>query len=100
MFWERMPKKFVKKMKIWHLLQGITLWTIWIERKDRVFNQEQWHECKVKHLIPNDLRMYANVAWDNVVKYVKVNASLVEALFKGFDETWGAKNVLCRHEQI
>ena len=35
-----------------------------------------------------------------MVKYVKANACLVEAIFKGFDETRGAKNVLCRHDKF
>jgi hypothetical protein len=29
---EKIPPKYGKKMKIWHLLGGISLWTIWIER--------------------------------------------------------------------
>jgi len=42
-FGKRVPKKFAKKMKIWHLLSSIgnTLWTIWTEPNDRVFSQEQ-----------------------------------------------------------
>ena len=52
-------KNFVKKIKIWHLLCGITFWTIWIECKDKVFSQEQWYESKVNYLI-----MYAKVAWE------------------------------------
>ena len=31
LFGEGTPKKFVKKIKIWHLLRGITLWMIWIK---------------------------------------------------------------------
>ena len=30
-FGERIPKRYGKVVKIWHLLGGITLWTIWIE---------------------------------------------------------------------
>jgi hypothetical protein len=37
-FGEKIPKKFAKKIKIWHLLCGIALWTMWIERNDCVFN--------------------------------------------------------------
>jgi hypothetical protein len=50
--WGEDPKKFVKKVKIWHLLRGIALWMIQIERNDKVFNHEQWH----------DLIMYAKAA--------------------------------------
>ena len=35
-----------------------------------------------------------------MVRYVKINACSVEARFKGFDETWGAKNVLCRYDKF
>ena len=41
LFGERIPKHYGKKIKIWHLLRGITLWTIWIKHNDRVFNLEQ-----------------------------------------------------------
>lgn len=49
-FGESIPKKFAK-MKILHLLGGIMLWRIWIERNDKVFNNEQCHGSKMKHLI-------------------------------------------------
>ena len=61
LFGERIPQKYGKKIKIGHLLRGITLWTIWIECNDKVFNHEQWHESKVKHRI-----------WDKLVIYTKV----------------------------
>ena len=38
-FSERTPQKYSKK-PIWHLLRGITLWTIWIERNDKMFNKK------------------------------------------------------------
>jgi len=62
LFGERIPKKFVKKFKVWHLLRGITLWTIWIERNDKVFNHKQWHESKVKHKIWHELLIFAKAA--------------------------------------
>lgn len=49
----------------------------------------------MKHLI-----MYAKVARARVVKFVEINGYLVEGLFKGFDETWGARNVLCRRDRM
>lgn len=54
-FGEKIPHKIVKNIKIWCLLCGITIWTIWIEHNDKVFNQEQWHQSKVIHLIWADL---------------------------------------------
>jgi len=44
--------------------------------------------------------MYAEKARARVVKFAEINNYLVEALFKGFDETWGVKNVLCRRDRM
>ena len=66
LFGERIPKKFGKKIKFWHLLCGITLWTIRIECNDKVFNHEQWHEPKVKHRIWAELIIYTKVAWEQL----------------------------------
>ena len=81
--------------KIWHLLRGITLWTIWIERNDRVFNQEQWHVSRVMHHIWDELIMYAKAACNRVVTLIKFSKFSVEALLQDFDKTWGTMNVLC-----
>ena len=50
-------------IKLWHLLRGITFRTICIERNDKVFNHEQWHESKVKQRIWDELIIYAKVVW-------------------------------------
>ena len=76
---------------------GITLWTIWIELNDKVFNREQRHESKVKHLIWDDLIMYAKAAWERAVKQIKISIFLAKAMLQGFDQTWGDRNVLCRN---
>ena len=81
---DKIPKMFGQKTKIWHFLCGITLWMIWIERNDRVFDQEQWHDSKVKHIIWGDLIMYAKVLWTRVIKYVKTSVFLLEANLKSF----------------
>lgn len=49
----------------------------------KVFNQEQWHDTKAKHLIWDKLIMHAKIARDRVVKFVKIFAYLAEALLKG-----------------
>jgi hypothetical protein len=61
-FGERIPKKYGKKSKIWHVLRKITLWSIWIERNDKVFNRRQWHESKVKQCIWDEFIIYAKAA--------------------------------------
>jgi hypothetical protein len=100
LFGERIPKKYSKKIPIWHLIRGITLWTIWIERNDKVFNQEQWHLSKVKHKIWDELIIYAQVAWKRVLEQVKKKSYLTETLVHGFDKTWGDRQVLCRRHDL
>jgi hypothetical protein len=96
-FGETIVEKFAKKIKIWHLLCGST---IWIEHNDRVFNHKQWHESKVKYLIWDDLMMSTKVAWKRVVSFVKISAYSAKALIlKGLSKLGGARNVLCIHRR-
>ena len=87
LFGERILKKFYKKIKIWHLLRSITLWTMWIERNDKVFNHEQWHESKVKHRIWDELIMYVKAAWERIIKHIKISSFSTMAMLHGFDQT-------------
>ena len=87
-------------IKIWHLLRGIILWTIWIECNDKVFNHEHWHESKVKHWVWDELIFYAKATWNRVVRLIKISIFSTEALIKGFDKTWGARNALCRRHNM
>lgn len=97
-FGERIPWQFSKKTKVWNLLRGITMWTVWIVRNDRVFNHVQWNKAKVKHHIWNDLILYAKGAWDKLEKNIKISEFSAEALLQGFDRMWGTENMLCRHD--
>ena len=100
LFGEMIPKKFVKKIKIQHLLRDITLWTIWIGRNYKVYSREQWHKSKVKHLVWGDLIMYAKATWEQVVKQVKISIFSAEAMLQGYDQTWSVRNVLCRRDNM
>ena len=66
-----------------------------MERNDKVFNQEQWHESKVKARIWDELLMYAHTAWQRVLKLIKISRFSAMAILNGFDRTWGARQVLC-----
>ena len=90
-FGERIPKKYAKKIKIWHLLRGITLWTIWVERNDKVFNDEQWHLTRVKHRIWDELILYAKAAWNKVLKQIKICPLSAMTTLQGFDQSWGGR---------
>ena len=97
LFGERLPKKYSPKIKIWHLLRGITLQAIWIEQNDKVFNHKQWHETRVKHHIWDEHILYAKTAWERVLK---ISAFSAMGLLQGLDKTWGTRNVLCRRHNL
>ena len=81
LFGEKTPKKFAKR-KLWFgTFSGITLWIIWIEHNDGMFNQEQWDESKMKHLIWDNLIMYAKIAWARVIKFVYSTEALLTLTF-------------------
>ena len=100
LFGERIPKRYGKMIKIWHMLRGIILWNIWIERNNRVFNQEQWHVSKAKQRIWDDLIIYAKASWNWVLEHIKVSSFSAVALLQGFNKTWRAKSVLCRRRKL
>lgn len=99
-FGERIPTKYGKKIKVWHLLRGIMLWAIWSKRNDNVFNYERWHESKVKHMIWDELIIYAKAAWDGVIKQIKISSFSTVAMSQGFDKTWDTKNILCKRNNL
>ena len=96
LFGERIPKKYSKTIKIWHLLRGITMWTIWIERNDMVFNQTQWHEARVKQRIWNELIIYGKIEWKRMNDLITTNKFAAMVLLQRFDKSWGARSVLCK----
>jgi hypothetical protein len=51
LFTHRMPQRFRKVSRLWLLLRGVTLWSIWTTRNDLVFNQKQWNSDSVKAAI-------------------------------------------------
>lgn len=59
-------KSLPKRLRFGISSQGITLCRIWIKHNNRV----AW--IKVKHLIWDNLIMYAKMSWARVVKFVKI----------------------------
>ena len=76
------------------------LWTIWIERNNKVFNHEKWHNSRVKHRIWDELIIYAKAAWERVIKQIKINNFSTMAMLQGFDQTWGTRSVLCTKKDL
>jgi hypothetical protein len=53
---------------IWSFLRGITLWFIWIDCNDLVFNNVRWDGCRIQKTIWDALLDYGHVAWRWCVK--------------------------------
>ena len=53
-----------------------------------------------KHHIQDELIMYAKAAWNWVIKQIKLSSFFAMALLEGFAKTWGARNVLCRRNNL
>ena len=71
-----------------------------MERNDKVLNNEQWHETRVKHRIWDELVLYAKAAWNKVLKQIKTCPLSTMAMLQGFDQSWGARNVLCKRHNL
>ncbi len=41
-FMDNIKGRLKKFNPIWHMLQRIAMWTIWIEKNDLVFNKHYW----------------------------------------------------------
>ena len=54
----------------------------------------------VKHRIWDELIMYAKAALKRVIKLIKISGFSAMALLEGFDKTWGARNILCRRNNL
>ena len=76
------------------------LWTIWIERNNKVFNHEQWRESKVKHRIRDELIIYAKTAWEQVIKHIKINSIIVAAMLPRFRPNVGCQECPLQEEQF
>ena len=89
LFEESIRNKFVKWIKIWHLIWGITLWKIWIERNDRVVNQRSiaWVQDEI-----TQVEWMHCVCHDRVgegLKYFRTSPFSTEVLLERFRQSMG-----------
>jgi hypothetical protein len=92
-FGKKIPASFSNYSRIWLLLRGITLWTIWIERNDLTFNKTRWDASRVEQTIWRGLLDYARIAWRKALEDSKTEATYDDVLAK-FHATWGNNNLL------
>ena len=90
---DRPPRKFSDLSRIW-LLRGITLWTLWIARNDKVFNQHHWTPHKVESVVWQGLTDYVRIAWDRTLN-TNSESSWAKAIAR-FESVWSCHELLCR----
>ena len=44
--------------------------------------------------------MYVKATWEHVLKRANISIFFAEAMFQGFDQTWGARNVVYRRDNM
>jgi hypothetical protein len=82
LFNKRLPKKVKCFSSTWTLLYNITIWYIWIERKDLCFNN-----CKLDRCIWEGQVDYGRIKWAKTLSEIASSPSAKQAFFKEFDET-------------
>jgi hypothetical protein len=95
LFAYRMPRKFRKVNRLWLLLRGVTLWTIWIARNDLVFNQKLWNSARIEAAIWDGIAEYGKVAWGKVCSQRTNNQASHAKALELFDSNWGKHDSLC-----
>lgn len=66
-----LPNNLRKFNSLWTLFRGVTLWAIWIERKNLVFNSTNWHDAKLGKVVWDGLLEYKRLQWQHTVKLIK-----------------------------
>lgn len=92
-FAARMPRKLYKIRRIWLLLRGIVLWSIWLARNDMVFNRQKWPSQQLCSVIWQGLTDYGRVAWGRVLS-ANTSKERTKATAR-FNANWGCHEAVC-----
>ncbi len=72
-FAAKSPRQVQHVENIWSLLRGITLWILWSEWNDLVFNNKRWNVVKIRKVIWDALLDYGRVVWNRCMKLIRKN---------------------------
>jgi hypothetical protein len=76
-------------MRFWSMLRGVTLWTLWIARNDKVFHRINWPRAKIEFVIRQGLVDYGRGDWAKTVALITKDPSASAKALTRFDEAWG-----------
>lgn len=65
-FSSQIPRKFNHVKRIWLEIRTVVLWSLWLERNDRAFNNITWSMERMRHAIWTGMIDYGRVEWDGI----------------------------------
>ncbi len=51
------------------------MWAIWSKRNDLIFNNNRWHEAKLRKVMWEGLIDYKKLEWQHVLQKIQKNAN-------------------------
>jgi len=97
-FVARVPRRFHGVENIWSFFRGITLWSIWTECNNLIFNIVKWDGCRIQKAIADAGLDYGRVAWRWCVKKISQSPTFEQKNKENFDKSWGRNHVICVRE--
>lgn len=88
--------RLVNSLRIWLVLRGISLWTIWVERNNFTFKITRWDVEKTQKIIWQRLLEYSKLAWNIACKDVGMAAIYDDAL-RSYDKVVGGVGKRNKH---
>lgn len=92
-FFDNIPRKFNQMKRIWMELRIVVLWSLWIERNEKVYDNITWMPDKLTQTIWNGMIDYGWVEWDEVKIKMKSCPTTVVRLRKDFFACRGRNEV-------
>jgi hypothetical protein len=74
------------------------MWAIWIGRNDLVFNNNIWHEAKLRNVMWELLIDYEKLEWQHVLQQIQKNPNNENKILKAFDRVWGLHHDICSRD--
>ena len=85
----------------WALLQGITIWTLWITWNDTMFNHNiTWTEQKIRAIIWSLLVEYGRAAWLKSLQQCQRSIGVQFYILATFDASWSRFENLWKRDGI
>jgi hypothetical protein len=93
-------RRFQSVGRLWSLLRGITLWSMWIARNQCIFNQVRWRPEMVYNLLWSGLLKYGQATLSRTCARIIKDPSATDKALKKFDTEWGRWKSICSRQRM